>query len=146
MRVSRFQKKVAVAVLAVGALLLVAGELIARRTPSGAWRSYRFMPHDRSDVIHFTNGTVRWFTCGVSEEGTYHRSADGGWIWDYYRTPGGALLWGSPKRVPPRTNTFVLRPHLFWLTVVDAARPTNIYRLPRALRLPKEEHSEELRE
>jgi hypothetical protein len=143
MRISPFQKKVAVAVLAVGSLLLVAGELIARRTPSGAWRSYRFMPHDRSDVMHFTNGTVRWFTCGVSEEGAYYRSADGLWVWDYYRTPGGALIWGSNKRLLPRTNGFLLRPHLFWLTVIDASQPTNILRLPRAPGLPKEEHSDD---
>jgi hypothetical protein len=142
MRVSRFQKRVGVAVLGVGALLLVVGELVAQRTPSGAWRSYRFVPHDPSDVMHFTNGTVRWFTCGVSEEGTYRRTADGTWVWDYYRTPGGAMICGS-KRVPPRTNTFLLRPHLFWLTVIDASRPTNIYRLPRALGPPKEEHSDE---
>ena len=144
MRISRFQKRVVLAVLAVGALSLVIGEVIARRTPSGAWRSYRFMPHDRSDVMHFTNGTVRWFTCGVSEEGTYHRSADGTWVWDYFRTPGGAMIWGSPKRpLPPRTKTFILHPHLFWLTVIDASRPTNIVRLPRALGPPKEEHSDE---
>jgi hypothetical protein len=141
MRISSFQRKVAVAMLAVGALVLVLGEVIARRTPSGAWRSYRFIPHDRSDVMHFTNGVVRWFTCGVSEEGTYHRLADNSWIWDYYQTPDGAMVWGKPKRpLPPRTNTFLLRPHLLWLTVIDSSRPTNIARLPRAFGTPKVGH------
>jgi len=144
MHISPFQKKAAVAVLAIGVLSLVLGEFIARRKPAGAWRSYRFMPHDRSDVMHFTNGTVRWFTCDVSEEGTYYHSGDGTWVWDYYQTPGGAMIWGTPKRpLPPRTNTFLLRPHLFWLTVVDASRPTNIIRLPRALGPPRDEPSGE---
>jgi hypothetical protein len=144
MRILPRQKKAVVAVFAVGALLLVTGEFIARRTPSGTWSSYRFMPHHPSDVMHFTNGTARWFTCGVSEVGTYHRVADGTWVWDCFRTPDGAMSRGKPTRpVPPRTNTFLLRPHLMWLTVIDASRPTNIVRLPRAFRVATIEHSEE---
>ena len=143
MRVSPFQRRIAAAGLAVGALFLVTAEFIARRTPSGAWSSYGFMPHDPSDVMHFTNGTVRWFTCGVSEEGTYHRLPSGDWVWDYSRTPGAALIWGGDKRVPLRKNTFLLHPHLFWLTVIDASRPTDVYRLPRALGTPKEDHLDE---
>jgi hypothetical protein len=142
MRVSQFQKKVTVAVIAFSALLLVVGELVARRTPAGAWSSYRFFPHAEDDVMHFTNGTVRWFTCVVSDEGMYHRLPNGDWVWDYYRKPGGALAWGQ-GRIPPRTNTFLLRPHLFWLNVIDASRPTNICRLPRAFGLPKREPPDE---
>ena len=138
------RKNRVVFVLALAALLFVVGEWLARRTPAGAWSSYRFIPHAPSDVMHFTNGVVRWFTCGVTEEGTYRRTEDGTWVWDYFRTPDGAMIWGQPTRpIPSRTNTFLLRPHLLWLTVIDARQPTNLVRLPRALRVGTMEHLDE---
>lgn len=129
MRVTPRQKRIATAALAVGALILVAGEIAARRSPAGCFRSYRLLPHHPSDALHFTNGIVRWFACGATEEGTYHRSSEGNWTWDWRN-----------KRV---TNTFMLRPHLLWLTVVDPSEPTNTYRLPRALSVPEEDKAHE---
>jgi hypothetical protein len=129
MRVTPRQKRIVLAALAVAALTLIAGELAARRTPAGVYRSYRLIPHHPTDAMHFTNGTVRLFTCGTTEEGTYSRAADGTWIWDW-RT----------KRV---TNTVILRPHLFWLTMIDASQPTNVFRLRRTLSVPTEEKAHE---
>ena len=110
--------------LAIGALLLIAGEGAARRTPAGCYRSYRLIPHHPTDVMHFTNDTVRYFACGTTDEGIYHRASDGTWIWDW--------------RMKRYTNTFILHPHLLWLTCIDASQTTNVIRLPRAFLLPKE--------
>ena len=123
MRMTPWQKRMVAAVIAIATLSLIAGEVAARRTPAGCYRSYRLTLHDPTDALHLTNGAVRWFACGTTDEGTYHKTAEGTWMWDW-----------PTKRY---TNRVILRPHLFWLTCIDAARPTNVYRLRRAFTVPK---------
>jgi hypothetical protein len=97
-----------------------------KRTPFGYFDSTTLMGHhDDDDILHFKKGAVTWETCcGNSAVGTFSRS-NGVWTWTF-----------TTGRKRPTTNTFSLHPGVFSLICIDAARPTNVFRLTRRVFSP----------
>jgi hypothetical protein len=103
-----------------GALLVV---LSLRSTPTGRYASYSILPHDSCDVFAFSGGNVTWQTCcGDDAYGTYRQMPGGAWVW--------SAVHGTKKR---STNTFALRPGVFYMSFTDLQNPTNKFSLRRRL-------------
>lgn len=127
MRLSPQVKRVALASTCLVGLALIAAALLCSRAPIGYFGSYKMLPHDETDVLHFTNGVVSWETCcGDETVGTYKRLRGGSWIW--------VCVMGKKR---PATNEIILRPGLLSLTCIEVSSSTNVFRLPRRFFAPK---------
>jgi hypothetical protein len=121
------KKRLSAAALVLGPALLVL-VVVLQRTPLGYFDSTTIMGHHaEDDVLSFSDGAVTWKTCcGDSATGTYSRSPDGTWLWQE--------IWGKKS---PKTNVCILRPGVFSLTCIDAARPERVWTLKRRLFPPR---------
>jgi hypothetical protein len=146
MKLSPRALQIAAALVLIGILVWVVAAITApyRRQPSGYFSSYKLIAHDSADALHFTNGVIFHETCcGRSVFGTYRRSSAGSWISEnvYSKKVRETNLNGlTPMVVTKRvrfTNEVILEPGFLWLTLYTSDEPTNIYRLPRKLFLPK---------
>ncbi len=124
MTFSKHHFKISAAGLAGLGLAVLALSVVYSREPRGYFGSYKMLPHDSGDVLHFTNGVVSWESCcGQEFLGTYTRSPEGAWLW-HYSKKGGKKVY---------TNEFILRPSLLWLACTETKAPTNTWRFPRRL-------------
>jgi hypothetical protein len=144
MHLSPRVKRIAAIVACLAIPALVAATVYCRRAPIGYFGSWKMIPHDRDDVLHFTTGVVSHETCcGQEQLGTYRQMADGSWVWETparrrIRATESFELMGVPQlKNPPFTNFSILKPGLLWLTVVSTNQPAKTYRLPRKFFTPK---------
>ena len=112
-------------ILILGAAVIVGAYAIAlasfRSGPAGYFHSFPQFPHDRADVLDFSDGVVTLRTCcGDGSLGSFSQNAEGTWIWHCQATdrPQGAI-------------DYVIHPGVFSMRFINTKDAADTYTLRR---------------